>query len=128
MGLVVCGSSIGGVIFPVMLINLIPKVGFPWAIRTCAFLVLALLIWANFTVRTRIPPVKRPFEFTAFLAPLRELPFALLTAGIFFFYWGMFVPFTFIVVEALAGGMSENLANYLVPILNGARFVPSSIH
>ncbi|KAK4676345.1 hypothetical protein QC764_510550 [Podospora pseudoanserina] len=127
MGLVVCGSSIGGVIFPVMLINLIPKVGFPWAIRTCAFLVLALLIWANFTVRTRIPPVKRPFEFKAFLAPLRELPFAFLTAGIFFFYWGMFVPFTFIVVEALAGGMSEHLANYLVPILNGASIIGRTI-
>ncbi|KAK0654184.1 putative monocarboxylate transporter [Cercophora samala] len=127
MGLVVCGSSVGGVIFPVMLINLIPKVGFPWAIRICAFLVLALLVWANLTVRTRIPPVKRPFEFKAFVAPLAELPFALLTGAIFFFYWGMFVPFTFIVVEALAGGMSENLANYLVPILNGASIIGRTV-
>ncbi|KAK4196127.1 major facilitator superfamily domain-containing protein [Triangularia verruculosa] len=127
MGLVVCGSSIGGVIFPVLLINLIPKVGFPWAIRICAFLVLALLIWANMTVRTRIPPVKRPFEFAAFIAPLTELPFALLTAAIFFFYWGMFVPFTFIVVEALAGGMSENLANYLVAILNGSSIIGRTV-
>ena len=35
----------------------------------------------------------------------------------------MFTPFTFIVVEARTHGMSQYLANYLVPILNGARSV-----
>ncbi|KAL1971168.1 hypothetical protein VTN77DRAFT_120 [Rasamsonia byssochlamydoides] len=34
----------------------------------------------------------------------------------------MFIPLTFIVVEARAHGMSTRLANYLVPILNGARY------
>ena len=36
---------------------------------------------------------------------------------------GMFIPFTFIVVEAQSHGMSPRLANYLVPILNAARSV-----
>lgn len=35
----------------------------------------------------------------------------------------MFIPLTFIVVEAQSHGMSQRLANYLVPILNGARSV-----
>lgn len=35
----------------------------------------------------------------------------------------MFIPFTFIVVEAQSHGMSLRLANYLVPILNAARSV-----
>lgn len=43
----------------------------------------------------------------------------------------MFIPFTFIVVEARAHGMSYRMANYLVPILNGAsiigRTVPNAI-
>ena len=34
---------------------------------------------------------------------------------------GMFIPFTFIVVEAQSHGMSPRLAAYLVPILNAAR-------
>ena len=38
---------------------------------------------------------------------------------------GMFIPFTFIVEEALSHGMSLRLANYLVPILNAARSVLS---
>lgn len=32
----------------------------------------------------------------------------------------MFLPFTYVVVEARRQGMSPQLANYLVPILNGA--------
>lgn len=86
LGLVVAGSSIGGVIFPIMLIHLIPQVGFGWAIRICAFVILALLAWANLTLRSRIPPSKRPFRLKAFISPLGELPFALLTAAVFFFY------------------------------------------
>lgn len=34
---------------------------------------------------------------------------------------GMFIPLTFLVVEAESHGMSRRLADYLVPILNGAR-------
>jgi hypothetical protein len=80
------GSSIGGVILPIMLIHLLPEVGFGWAIRICAFLILALLIFANIAMRSRIPPTRRPFQLKAFVTPLGELPFALLTAAIFFFY------------------------------------------
>jgi MFS family permease len=86
LGIVVMGSSFGGVIFPVMLIQLIPKVGFGWAMRICAFIILALLIVANLTIRSRIPPVKRPFSIMALFRPLAELDFLLLTLAIFFFY------------------------------------------
>ncbi|RYP49869.1 hypothetical protein DL768_004485 [Monosporascus sp. mg162] len=127
IGLVVMGSSVGGVIFPIMLIHLIPTIGFAWAIRTCAFLILALLIFANSTVRSRVDPVKRPFVLTAFFTPLREIPFTLTTAAIFFFYWGMFLPLTYIVVEAVAQGMPLTLANYLVPILNGASIIGRTV-
>jgi predicted MFS family arabinose efflux permease len=131
LGLVAAGSSFGGVIFPIMVVHLIPEVGFGWAMRACAFLILALLIFANITVRSRIPPTKRPFSPLDFIRPLKEPIFLLLTLAIFFFYWGMFIPFTYIVVEARAHGMSTRLANYLVPILNGAsiigRTVPNAI-
>ncbi|KAI1372124.1 MFS general substrate transporter [Hypoxylon crocopeplum] len=127
LGLIAMGSSIGGVIFPIMLINLIPKVGFGWAVRCCAFLILVLLVFSNLTVRSRFPPKKRPFVAKAFLLPLTERPFALLTAAIFFFYWGMFIPITFIVVEARAQGMSSHLADYLVPILNGASIIGRTV-
>ena len=118
LGLTAAGSSLGGVIFPIIVSRMIPRQGFPWAMRTCAFLVLALGIFANFTVRSRVPPMKRKFEFMAFVRPFKEVPFLLVTIATFLFYYGMFVPFSFIVADAVANGMSLTLAEYLVSILN----------
>lgn len=69
-----------------MVVNLIPQVGFGWTMRICAFLILALLIFANLTVRSRIAPTRRPFNLMAFIRPLGEPSFSLLTGAIFFFY------------------------------------------
>ena len=91
LGLVAAGSSLGGVIFPIMVVHLIPEVGFGWTMRICAFLILALLVFANLTVTSRIQPTRRPFRLMAFIRPLKEPSFALLTSSIFLFYWGMFV-------------------------------------
>lgn len=86
LGLVAAGSSLGGLVFPAMIINLLPRVGFGWAIRCCAFLILALLLFANYALTSRIKPQSRPLEFAAFVRPLREPAFALWTAAVFFFY------------------------------------------
>lgn len=126
IGMVAAGSALGGVIFPIMVTHLIPQVGFGWAMRICAFLILGMLIFANLTVTSRIPPTKRKFSFAQYYKPLAEVPFLLNALGIFFFYWGMFIPFTFIVEEAISHGMGQQLAYYLVSILNGARYVAST--
>ena len=109
-----------------MIIHLIPEVGFGWTMRICAFLILALLILANLTVRSRIPPTRRPFSAMAFVRPLSSPSFSILAAAVFFFYCeSSLAPMTFIVEEALSQGISLRLANYLVPILNAARSVLS---
>ena len=69
-----------------MIIHLIPEVGFGWTMRICAFLILALLILANLTVRSRIPPTRRPFSAMAFVRPLNSPTFSILAAAVFFFY------------------------------------------
>lgn len=86
LGIVVMGSSLGGVILPIMLIHLIPEVGFGWAIRICGFLILVLLIFANIVVRSRIPPTKRKFHPIQFVRPLGEIPFMLLALAFFFYF------------------------------------------
>ncbi|KAK7029623.1 hypothetical protein VNI00_014321 [Paramarasmius palmivorus] len=54
MGIVVTGSSIGGVIFPIMLNQLFEHgVDFGWAVRATAFVVLASLIIANLVMTDR---------------------------------------------------------------------------
>ncbi|KAJ5393234.1 uncharacterized protein N7487_010875 [Penicillium crustosum] len=120
LGVTASGSSLGGVIFPIMVTQLIPKVGFPWAMRICAFLILFMLGIANLTLKSRLPHRPKPFDILNFVRPLAELKFALTLAGAFCFFWGMFLPFTFVITQAERYGMSANLAGYLLPILNAA--------
>ena len=118
IGLAASGSSLGGVLFPIIVSRMIDEVGYGWAMRTCAFLILGLMIFANLTVRSRFPPNPRPFSVMAFVRPLTELPMILITAAAFFFYWGMFPVFSFVTAVANERGMSLSLAQYLVSILN----------
>ncbi|KAL0255002.1 hypothetical protein SLS55_009527 [Diplodia seriata] len=117
-GLMAAGSSIGGVIFPIMVSHLIPQVGFPWTMRICAFLILFLMLIANLTIKSRIPPTPKPLAPIEFVLPFKEMPFLFLTIGSFLFFMGMFLPINYLIVQATAEGMSARLAGYLIPILN----------
>ena len=123
-GIVSTGSSLGGVIFPIMVNRLIHSVGYGWAMRACAFMILGLLVVANLTVHSRFHahPHFKPsptMSIAQMFAPAKEPGFALLLAGMFFLTFGIFVPITYIPVGALATGhFSQDLAQYLVSILN----------
>jgi MFS family permease len=86
--------------------------------RSCAFLILFLLIIANLTVRAFQPPV--PYKITAkqLAKPLTESGFLFMTAGFFLFTFGFYIPINYLPVQAISAGMSSNLASYLIPILN----------
>lgn len=119
-GIVVSGSSIGGVILPIMVERLVPRVGFGWAMRSTAFLILGLLVVGNLAIKSRLPPPQKKLHLTEFLMPFTEVPFLLLTISSFFIYLGGFLPFNFIIAQARAGGMSAELAGYLVSIINAS--------
>ena len=55
IGLTTGGSATGGVIFPIILQRLIPAVGFGWAVRIIAFILLGCLTVSCLTIRTRLP-------------------------------------------------------------------------
>ena len=78
-GLAACGSGLGGILFPIIVVRLIEDIGFAWTMRTCAFLILFLMIIACLTVKSRIPPQKTPVKATDFVKPLTEMPFLLLS-------------------------------------------------
>src|SRR5271170_6772949 len=40
-----------------------------------------------------------------------------------FVYWGLFTPFTFLTTYAISNGIDENLAFYLISIMNTASIV-----
>ncbi|KAI1120341.1 major facilitator superfamily domain-containing protein [Nemania abortiva] len=119
-GIMVTGSSVGGVVLPILVQQLLPMVGFGWTMRITGFFILGLLIFGNIAVKSRLPPVKKPWSLKEYFLPFAEVPFLLLAIGSFFVYLGAFLPFNFIIVEAKAVGFPTNFSNYLIPIINAA--------
>jgi predicted MFS family arabinose efflux permease len=117
-GIMVSGSSLGGVIFPIMIQRLVPQTSFGWSMRAAAFLILGLLIYANLTIRSRLPPNPTPWSLREFISPLGELPFFLIVLASFLFFFGVFLPFNYIILYAEANGMSSRLASYMLAVLN----------
>ncbi|KAH9905703.1 major facilitator superfamily domain-containing protein [Xylariomycetidae sp. FL2044] len=126
LGLMVSGSSLGGVVLPIMMARLIPRIGFPWTMRTLAFMFLLLCAVACTTVKSRLPPRPKPFVVADYLRPLREPAFALVLCAGFFFFWGMFLPFNYILLQAQQQGVDPALVPYILPILN-ALSIPGRI-
>jgi predicted MFS family arabinose efflux permease len=116
-----------------MIDRLIPRIGFAWTMRTVAFIFLALCVIALFTVKSRIKPRPNPITFKTFIRPLlHERPYQLNTLACFFFFWGLFIPFNFLVLQARRDAkMSASLSTLLVTILNASslpgRIIPPAI-
>jgi MFS family permease len=119
-GVLATGSSLGGVVLPIMVNRMIQSVGFGWAMRTTAFIIMALLVITNLTVRSFQKPQPRKLTLDQFWRPFAELQFATLTVGMTIFTWGMYIPLNYLQVEAVAHGMSEGLVQYLVAIFGAA--------
>lgn len=104
-----------------MIERLLPHIGFAWVMRVIGFIFLGLLIIAMFTLESRIAPTPKRVQFKELVSPLQEPAFLFNALGGFFFFWGVFLPFNFLILEAQHFGFSESLATYLIAILNGTR-------
>ncbi|KIW86737.1 uncharacterized protein Z519_12650 [Cladophialophora bantiana CBS 173.52] len=131
IAIAVCGSSLGGVIFPIMMDRIMPSLGFPWAVRIAAFLNLGLLVLVNLTVKSRIPPQPQPLRISEFTKPFAKLPFSLTVLGTCLVYFSIFLPYNYVIVQAREAGMSSTFVQYLVPIMNAAsvpgRLIPGHL-
>ncbi|CAM1511032.1 Fc.00g085450.m01.CDS01 [Cosmosporella sp. VM-42] len=119
MGMAVAGSSLGAVVFPIVLSNLLTKtdLGFGWSVRITGFIMLPVLMFSALTIRSRLPPRRtRFFLWSSFKSPL----YVLLILSLFFGMIGMFVPLFLLPSYAITKGMSDSLASYMVAIINGA--------
>lgn len=120
-GIMVSGSSVGGVVLPIMMDKMNHSVAFPWMMRTMAFMFLALLTISCFTVKSRLPPKTRRFIFIDYVKGLKDIRLSVTIFGLFLFMWGMFLPFNYVILQAEAAGVSQTIIPYLLPILNAVR-------
>ncbi|KAJ3534528.1 hypothetical protein NM208_g7507 [Fusarium decemcellulare] len=117
-GIVSSGSSLGGIVLPILTNRMIRQVSFGWAMRTCAFLILFLLIIANLTVTPKFPPHQKKVSRKQLQRPFREVNFLLVVLGVFFFTFGQFTPINYLPVQASSGVVDQTVVEYLVAILN----------
>ena len=115
------GSSVGGVVLPIMMGKMIERVGFPWTVRAVAFLFAVLLTVTCLTVRPRVRNEPKGFVWGDFVSGFGEAPFALTVVASFFFFWGVFLPFSYILLQARQLGVSPGLVAYLLPVINAVR-------
>jgi MFS family permease len=119
MGLSISGSSIGGVVMPIVLSKLLndTSLGFGWTLRIIGFILAGFLTFSCVVIKARLPPRHtRFFIGEAFKNPRYNL----LVFSMFLLFFGMFTPLFYIPTYAVSRGMDVTLASYLLAILNGA--------
>ncbi|KAI0768212.1 major facilitator superfamily domain-containing protein [Trametes elegans] len=127
IGLTTGGSATGGVIMPIILEQLIPRVGFGWACRIVAFILMACLIVSCLTIRTRLPLSGRiSFRTAIDFGGFKDPRYTLATIGSFLLFYGFFIPYFYLQLYAKYRSVQPHIANYLLAILN-AMNVPSRI-
>ncbi|CAK1357027.1 putative transporter MCH4 [Cercospora beticola] len=128
MGMASAGNSVGGIIYPVLVQQLLPKLGFAWTARVLGFLNLGLLIIVMIFMRPRLPP--RRSGPIVDLSAFKEPTYVFLTACCFFIIWAIYFTLYYISSYAIeVAGVSFTSALNLTIIINGvglpARIIPS---
>ncbi|KAK9456445.1 major facilitator superfamily domain-containing protein [Dipodascopsis uninucleata] len=122
LGLMSSGSSVGGVLYPIMIRRMTVESTFGWTMRLCGFIVLFLLIIANLFVRSNIKP-KGKWESIhprILLDQFKDSNYTILVSSFWMGFLGFMLPFTYIVASSVFRGVSVDMANYIVSMMNGA--------
>ncbi|KAF1942665.1 MFS general substrate transporter [Clathrospora elynae] len=127
LGIVTCGNSAGGIIYPVIVRQLLPKIGFGWTVRILGFINVASLAIVLAFMKPRLPPRKSGplIEWVA----LRDRPYCLHVLGMCFLMPPIYCVFYYIASYARDTlSMPYTASLNLVIILNGvglpARILP----
>lgn len=116
IGAVTAGSSIGGVLWPIMLDRLVDEVGFAWMTRISGFVILVCCGGATLLLEPRTPP--KPGSIIPDFGQLRKPAFTLLLLSNMIGYFGLFGVIFFIQSRAASLGVSPSLTPYVLSILN----------
>ncbi|OQD80320.1 hypothetical protein PENANT_c037G04456 [Penicillium antarcticum] len=144
MGIVLAGSSLGGVIWPIAIDRLLesPSIGFPWTMRIVGFIMIPCFIFSCSVAKSPMAPRSAESETCERLNNeknpdpdiqprshkaealdfFKQRSLQLLCLAMFVTYFGMFSPFFYTTLYAVEKGFSTTLAFYTVSIVNGTSF------
>nr|XP_036583110.1 transporter MCH4-like protein 6 [Colletotrichum truncatum]KAF6792086.1 transporter MCH4-like protein 6 [Colletotrichum truncatum] len=122
IGICACGSATGGLVYPAMFQQLLPKIGYGWTMRALGFTTTACLVVSNILARPRLPPYSTGpiVELAAFT----EASYSLFAVGIFLVFWGVYFAFYYLSsfgVDII--GIPQNESFNLFLVLNGVGII-----
>ncbi|KAL2008047.1 hypothetical protein VTN00DRAFT_8029 [Thermoascus crustaceus] len=119
-GIVTSGSGLGGVIFPIMIMNLFERTSFGDAVRWSALVVSVGVLVANLCCHSPFTPRPPVREKSTGLKVFNHNRFASVYfyLSCFFMMWGSYAPLSYLPEMAQRAKMPQALVNYIVPIGN----------
>lgn len=106
--------------YPILFQRILPQIGFGWATRTLAFVMLGTLMIP--LCITKMPPSttrpKRVMDKTVF----KDYAFLMFALSSVFGFIGLYIPFYYIQLYSLERHLSIKVIPYLLPILNAGSF------
>lgn len=135
MGVQASGSSMGGVLFPIVVRRLIDEIGFPWTMRFIGFLGLFCLGLSWFLMKTRLPPLVsyrnggwRQVQWVD-LSAFKMGSYTAFVIGSTLILFGLYTPFTYLDIFTRTYNIPAD--GYWLSILNAAsifgRIIPGLI-
>lgn len=94
LGIATTGNSAGGMIYPIVVQHLLPKLGFAWTARVLGFINLGCLVVVGSFLRPRLPPRRAGpiIDWTAF----REPVYLCIVGALFFCMWALYYTFYYV--------------------------------
>lgn len=120
-GIANTAGSVGGIVIPLMLRELVGKVGFAWSARILGFIFLAVSIPANLFIKARFKGNTRT-RLLPNLAILRQPGFLLFALGMFMMEWGLFIPVAYLASFTTWMTQQESLGYVVVAVYNVGTF------
>ncbi|KKY17531.1 putative major facilitator superfamily protein [Phaeomoniella chlamydospora] len=119
IGIAASGSSLGGIIYPIVFYRLLDQIDFGWSVRVVGFIALATLLVPLFCMKMRVKPPKARalVDWTLFT----DGPFMVFVIGSIVGFIGLYVVLFYISAFAYEEGiLNSSLSFYIIPILNAS--------
>ncbi|KAG0651908.1 Aspyridones efflux apdF [Hyphodiscus hymeniophilus] len=119
VGLAAAGSSLGGVIYPIVLFRLLDRIGFAWSVRVIGFIALGTLLISITVMKMRFKPPKARaiIDWAAFT----DVPYMAFVVTSLIGFMGLYTILFYLSYYAESQRITDSsMAFYLVPIFNAA--------
>lgn len=119
IGLGSSGSSIGGIIYPIVLYRLIDRIGFPWSVRVIGFIALGTLVVliAVMRMRVKVPKARAFVDWSAFT----DMPYMVFVVATLIGFMGLSIVLFYLSYDAEEWSITDTrMAFYIIAIFNAA--------